>query len=299
MVFKVGVCMTVYIICAAALVSAVYLAVKCALMKKSAREIAEKLDEKLSTDTNTLIDISSGDRDMRSLAAALNAELAKLRDERRRCSRGDAELKEAVTNISHDIRTPLTAVCGYLDLLEREEMSPAARRYLELVENRAEHMKTLTEELFRYSVVAAAKPLKLERVCVNDALEESIAAFYGAISQRGITPDITITESRIERITDSSALRRVFGNIITNALKYSRGDLTIEMTDDCVIMFANSSDDLGKISVERLFDRFYTVETGSSSTGLGLSIAKLLVEQMNGAILAEIRGDKLVITVKL
>lgn len=291
--------MLVYIICAAALAAVVYLAVKCVLMKRSAREIAEKLDEKLSTDTNTLIDISSGDRDMRMLAASLNGQLVKLRGERRRYRQGDAELKEAVTNISHDIRTPLTAVCGYLDLLGREEMSPEARRYLELIENRTDLMKQLTEELFRYSVVAAARPLELERVCVNDALEESIAAFYGAITQRGITPEITITENRIERITDRSALRRVFGNIITNALKYSRGDLIIEMTDECVISFANSSDDLGKVSVERLFDRFYTVETGSGSTGLGLSIAKLLVEQMNGDIFAEIRDDKLVLTVIL
>lgn len=291
--------MLVYIVYAAAAAAVVYLAAKCFLMKKSAREIAEKLDEKLSTDTNTLIDISSGDRDMRALAAKLNAELAKLRDERRRCRQGDAELKEAVTNISHDIRTPLTAMCGYLDLLGREEMSPAARQYLELIVNRTNLMKQLTEELFRYSMVAAAKPLELDRVCVNDVLEESIAAFYGAITQRGITPDITITENRVERITDRSALRRVFGNIIANALKYSRGDLIIELTDECVISFANSSDDLGKISVERLFDRFYTVETGSNSTGLGLSIAKLLVEQMNGSIFAEIRGDKLVLTVKL
>lgn len=291
--------MPVLLFCLAALAAAAFLAVKCALMKRAAREIADKLDEKLSTDTNTLIDISSGDKDMRALASALNVELARLRDERRLCRQGDTELKDAVTNISHDIRTPLTAVCGYLDLLGREEMSPRARQYLEQIENRTELMKQLTEELFRYSVIAAAKKFDLERLCVNDVLEESIATFYGAISQSGITPDITITERRVERIADRSALMRVFGNIITNAIKYSRGDLIVKMTDDCVITFANSSDSLGKISVERLFDRFYTVETGSNSTGLGLSIAKLLAEQMNGGIFAEIREDKLVITVKL
>ncbi len=226
-------------------------------------------------------------------------ELAKLREERRLCKQGDTELKDAVTNISHDLRTPLTAMCGYLDLLEREEMSGSVRQYLEQIENRTEVMKQLTEELFRYSVVAAAKEFDLERLCVNDVLEESLATFYGAISQQGIIPEITITDQRIERITDRSALTRVFGNIITNALKYSSGDLFVEMTEDCVITFANSSDNLGRISAERLFDRFYTVETGSNSTGLGLSIAKLLVEQMKGSISAEIRGDKLFITVKL
>lgn len=288
-----------YIICAVLACAAAFFTVKCYVMKKSAREIREKMAEKLSEDTNTLIDISSSDKDMRELAAALNDQLVTLRHERRLCRQGDKELKDAVTNISHDLRTPLTAICGYLDLLEREEMSVRVRQYLEQIENRTEVMKTLTEELFRYSVVAAAREFELERLCVNDVLEESLATFYGAVSQRGITPEITITEKRIERITDRSALTRVFGNIITNALKYSSGDLFVEMTEDCVITFANSSDNLERVSAERLFDRFYTVETGSNSTGLGLSIAKLLVEQMNGSISAEIRDSKLFITVKL
>lgn len=288
-----------YFICAVSICAAVFFAVKCFIMKKSAREIREKIAEKLSEDTNTLIDISSSDKDMRELAAALNDELVTLRRERRLCRQGDKELKDAVTNISHDLRTPLTAICGYLDLLEREEMSVRVRQYLEQIENRTEVMKQLTEELFRYSVVAAAREFELERLCVNDVLEESLATFYGAVSQRGITPEITITERRIERITDKSALTRVFGNIITNALKYSSGDLFVEMTEDCTITFANSSDNLERVSAERLFDRFYTVETGSNSTGLGLSIAKLLVEQMNGSISAEIRDSKLFITVKL
>lgn len=288
-----------YIICAVLACVAAFFTVKCYVMKKSAREIREKMAEKLSEDTNTLIDISSSDKDMRELAAALNDQLVTLRHERRLCRQGDKELKDAVTNISHDLRTPLTAICGYLDLLEREEMSVRVRQYLEQIENRTEVMKQLTEELFRYSVVAAAREFELERLCVNDVLEESLATFYGAVSQRGITPEITITEKRIERITDRSALTRVFGNIITNALKYSSGDLFVEMTEDCVITFANSSDNLERVSAERLFDRFYTVETGSNSTGLGLSIAKLLVEQMNGSIFAEIRDNKLFITVKL
>jgi len=292
--------MQLYIICILCAGAAVFFAVKSFLMKKSSREISEKLSEKLSGDTNTLIDISSADKDMRALAAALNEELSKLREERRLCRQGDTELKDAVTNISHDLRTPLTAISGYLDLLEREEMSGAVRQYLEQIRNRTELMKQLTEELFRYSVVAAAKSFVPERLCVNDVLEESLAAFYGAISGGGIVPEINITEQRIERITDKSALTRVFGNIITNALKYSRGDLFVTMMaagERCEIAFANSVINAGKISAERLFDRFYTVETGSNSTGLGLSIAKLLVEQMKGSISAEIRGDKLIITV--
>lgn len=102
---------------------------------------------------------------------------------------GDRELKEAVTNISHDLRTPLTAICGYLDLLEREDKSEAATRYLSLIENRVQALKQLTEELFRYSVIlSTANDMNLEAVNINGVLEESVAAFYVALTERGITP---------------------------------------------------------------------------------------------------------------
>lgn len=281
-------------------VAVVILTVKIFLMKKSAREISEKLAEKLNDDTNTVIDISSGDRDMRDLAASLNTELVKLREERRRCAQGDAELKSAVTNISHDLRTPLTAMCGYLDILERCEKSEEVSRCLEQIKSRTDAMKTLTEELFRYSAAVEARELKLEKLCVNDILAESLAAFYGAVTERGITPEIIIPEKKIRVIADRSALSRIFSNVLSNALKYSSKDLFVELSENesentCQITFANSAANIDHISVERLFDRFYTVEDGSSSTGLGLSIAKLLAELCGGKIFAEIRGEKLFI----
>ena len=132
----------------------VILAVRLGLMKKAAREIRTAFAEKLQTETNTLIGISSRDPEMRRLAADINVQLAALRGERRRFQHGDLELKEAVTNISHDLRTPLTAICGYLDLLSEETLPETARRYLSQIENRTEVMKQLTEELFRYSMVS-------------------------------------------------------------------------------------------------------------------------------------------------
>lgn len=275
------------------------LAIKVYVMKKSVREISEKLNEKLSTDTNTLIDISSADRDIRRLAAELNTELSALRGERIRCANGDTELKNAITNISHDLRTPLTAMCGYLDLLDRTELPELSRQYALQIRNRADAMKTLTEELFRYSIAAAPGEPELSQICVNDILEESIASFYGAISERGITPEIHICEPRVIRIADKSALLRIFSNIIANALKYSNGNLIITLYEDGEISFRNSANNLGLISVERLFDRFYTVNDGSQSTGLGLSIAKLLTEQSGGAISARIEDEMLVIALKI
>lgn len=275
------------------------LAIKIFLLKKSTREISASLREKLSEDTNTLIDISSADRDMRRLAAELNIELSALREERIRCANGDTELKNAITNISHDLRTPLTAMCGYIDLLDRTELPEAARQYSLQIRSRADAMKSLTEELFRYSIAAAPSEPELSQICMNDLLEESIASFYGAISEREITPEIHICEQRVIRIADKSALLRIFSNIIANALKYSSGNLIITLRENGEISFRNSADNLELISVERLFDRFYTVNDGSQSTGLGLSIAKLLTEQSGGEISARIENQMLVITVKI
>ena len=133
---------------------------------------------------------------------------------------------------------------------------------------------------------------------LRGALEEALLSFYGAMEQRNITPEIQLPESRVERCLDPSALSRIFSNILGNALKYSSGDLTVCMDQEGTIVFTNAAAGLTTVTAGRLFDRFYTVQTGSSSTGLGLSIAKLLTERMNGSIGAEYRDGKLSITLR-
>ena len=266
-------------------------------LRKSAQEIAEAFRDRLAADTNTLIDISSRDLYMRKLAADINTQLRLLRKQRHKYLTGDRELKEAVTNISHDLRTPLTAICGYLDLLEREEKSEDIARYLSLIVNRVEAMKQLTEELFRYSVILSSGELVLESVCVNGVLEESIAAFYGALTSRAIQPEIHITENRIERQLNREALGRVFSNILNNALKYSDGDLAITLRDDGDIIFSNTASGLNEVQVGKLFDRFFTVEAARNSNGLGLAISKTLVEQMGGTIQAKSEEGRLYICI--
>lgn len=236
---------------------------------------------------------------MRSLANAINIQLRKLCAERHRFRQGDIELKNAVTNISHDLRTPLTAICGYLDLLEREEKSEAAGRYLSQIKNRTEALKSLTEELFQYSVVTSSQDLKPERMDMVRALEESLLSFYGVMQEKGIQPNISLPEEPIYRELDASALNRVFSNIISNAVKYSDGDFAVTMKEDGSITFVNSAKKLDAVTVGRLFDRFYTVDAGRNSTGLGLSIAKLLTERMGGHIEAAFEADRLHIIIKL
>lgn len=267
-------------------------------LRKSAQEIAEAFRDRLAADTNTLIDISSRDPYMCRLAASINVQLRQLRSQRHKYLNGDRELKEAVTNISHDLRTPLTAICSYMDLLEKEEKSEAVTRYLSLIANRTEAMKQLTEEFFRYSVILSAAEMQLEAVSINGALEESIAAFYGALTLRGIVPEIRITETPVLRRLNRGSLSRVFGNILNNALKYSDGDLEIQLRQDGEIIFSNTASKLDDVQVGRLFDCFFTVEAARNSNGLGLAISKTLVEQMGGVITARFQDSRLSIHIQ-
>lgn len=283
----------IVLICSLAL-AALCLLAYLLVLRHSLREAAEELDEKLRTDTNTLISISSSDRAMQSLVTHINRQLQALRRERLRLHSGNAELTVAVTNISHDLRTPLTALCGYLDLLEQEPQTEAAARYLAVIRERTDAMRALTEELFRYSVLTAtADELHTEPVCLNDVLEQSLAGFYGALSARGITPSVQLPEEKVIRPLDAAALRRVFDNILSNAAKYSDGDLTVTLSPDGSVTFSNHASALSRVEAARLFDRFYTVDSARGSTGLGLSIAKLLTEKLHGTISADYENETL------
>ena len=275
------------------------LSAKLLLMRRDLHVLAADLHDHLHTDSNTLLTSDSRDPALRAVAATLNDELTELRRQRLRYENGDRELKQAVTNISHDLRTPLTAINGYLDLLEGEEKSTAAARYLSLIENRTDAMTRLTEELFRYSVILAEEePLAHEPVVLNDALAESLASFYGALTSRGITPQIKICDTRVTRLLDKDALARVLANILNNALKYSDGDLAVQLDEDGTLYFSNHAAALDEVSTAQLFDRFFTVENARHSTGLGLSIAKSLTEQMHGEISAAYSDSLLTITLR-
>ena len=276
----------------------IILSIKIYLMEKSVREITEAFDDRIKTDTNILIDISSRNKKMRKLAARINTELRLLRKERRCYQQGNQELKDSVTNISHDLRTPLTAICGYLNLLKREEKSGVVEEYLVQIQNGVDVLISLTEELFHYSIVTSSYEPKRERINVVSVLEESLLSFYGMMQEKGIQPVITMPEEPVWRMLDVDALKRIFSNVIGNALKYSDGDLFVDMKENGTITFSNTAQTLNSVIVRRLFERFYTVGTNYYSTGLGLSIAKLLTERMGGQIRAEYKEEMLFITVQ-
>lgn len=269
-------------------------------MRKAIREIKRGFSEKLYTDTNTPIMLSSHDKLVSSLANDINVELKELQKQKHRYIQGDKELKNAITNISHDLRTPLTTICGYLSLLDKEEKSEHIARQLSIIKNRTFALKQLVEELFRYTtIISDTENSVYTETVINNVLEDCISSYYAIFKEKGITPNINLCEQKIVRSVDKTALLRIFNNIIDNAIKYSEGDLTISLFENGKIVFSNHTSDLNEIQIGKLFDRFYTVNTARKSTGLGLSIAKALIEKIDGNISADYSNNVLSIIIKL
>ena len=286
------------IILAVLLLTAVILAAKVYFLHRSAEEIAKAFHDIRMSDTNTLISVSSRDPYMRRLAADINLELRLLRKERRRCQQGDLELKEAVAGLSHDLRTPLTALIGYL-----ESSGAGGKRR----NGQALPFADPQPDRGAEGSDGGAVPVQCGRVLPGAASGAcgcgrgaggKLLSFYGVMQEKGIEPVIHLPEAPVCRSLDISAVNRIFSNIVSNALKYSDGDFFVCMDLDCGISFINTAQNLNAVAVGRMFDKFYTVEANRNSTGLGLSIAKILTERMGGSIEAEYSEGKLRIRIR-
>lgn len=278
----------------------ILLIVKIYFMKKSIREIELLLKEILKSNTNNLLSISSSDKDIKKLTNDLNIELKELRGQRLQYENGNQELKKSITNISHDMRTPLTAISGYIDLIKENKNIEKKEAYLKIIESKTNDLILLTDQLFDFSkTMDIGTKVKKEMCLINEILEETLANYYIIFKENNITPQIEITENRIYRAVDKNTIVRVFENILSNVSKYSNGDFKVILDNEGKITFSNKSTLLDATTVEKIFNRYYTVENAKKSTGIGLSIAKQLVELNNGKITAEYIKSYLIIKIVL
>ena len=262
----------------------------------SIKEIEDNLDIILNNDTNKLITISTSDKRLNRLTATLNTSLKKIRKLEITYKNGNKELQESITNISHDLRTPLTAIKGYIDLIKKEKSKKKIVEYLKIIENKSEDLVILTEQLYDYSKSLDLKDkLKKEKVCINDILEDTILSYYALIKKKNLTPEINITTKRIYRKIDKNMAIRILENIISNTIKYTDEDIKITLLDNGKIIIKNKSHVLDNTTVNKMFDRYYTIESGSNTSGIGLSIAKQLVNINGGKITAKYSQGYLIV----
>ena len=278
----------------------IFLAVKLYVIKQSIKEIEKSFSKILRTDTNNIIAISSSDKDIKNLTINLNNNLSELRGQKLQYKNGNQELKKIITNISHDLRTPLTAIKGYVDLIEQEKLSNNQKEYLKVIQKKSNELTELTGQLFEYTkLMDIDVKIKKEECCINEILEETLVSYYSIFKEQNIIPNISICSTKVYKIVNKISIIRVFENILSNVVKYSNGDLKVEMQENGTITFSNKATSLDETTVQKIFDRYFSVENAKESTGIGLSIAKQLVELNNGSIKAKYVNGYLIIEIKL
>ena len=205
-----------------------------------------------------------------------------------------------MANLSHDLRTPLTAIGGYLTLLSETDDPAEREQYLKVLGERTAVMRQLTEELLQYSVIVSDDHTQdTEELSINTVLAESIAGAYPMLTERGIAPEVTLPDTPVIRKANRTELSRMFANLLTNAVRYSDGDLSVTLAVNGDVTFANAASGLDPVLAGQLFDRFFTVETGAKGVGLGLSIVRTLAERMGGCAEAKYTDGRLAVTVHL
>lgn len=282
-------------------VTVVILIIKLVLLRRGYKELTQNIRDQVDGETSIPITLTTSDKCAREAAVTINDELKRLKDERLRFESGNRKIQDTVTNISHDLRTPLTAIHAYLDLLEDEPDEEVRAEYLRRIKNRADVLTDLTGELFEYSKNTNGDYISSSSTDVTDLkriTEECFISFYAAFTGKGIEPEIILPDATVKILCDKRSADRILENIIGNALKYADGGFKAEIRSDGTAIFSNPAPNLTAVQTAKLFDRFYTVSDGTDSTGLGFAIARELTLRVGGKIEADLKDGLLVITVK-
>ena len=264
----------------------------------SIQEIDYKLNNKLKSDTNNLITTSTNNKTLNNIANNLNFYLKEIRKQELEYKLGNKEIRRSITDISHDLRTPLTSIRGYIDLLKKTTSLKKQKEYIEIIDERVDNLINLTDQLFDYSKALDTKDkLNKENICLNDILEETIISYYSLFKKNNINPNINISKNKVYRNLDKFMLTRIFENILSNSIKYTDKELNITLESTGKIIFSNKTNNLDKVTIAKIFDRYYTVENAKKNSGIGLSIAKQLVELNDGTIKATYNKKTLIIEI--
>lgn len=262
------------------------------IYKRQIRDICRQLSFLKEHESNLMITKQINGGDIRELADCLNEMIERQRKERRKYLKKEQEISDIYTNLSHDIRTPLTSLNGYFELLRDSEKLEDRQRYLSVIEERIDSLKEMLEELFTYTRLKnETYNLELKELYFERILKETIFSYYDEWEKRGIEPDIQIEETSMKMLGNEQGLKRVVRNIIKNGLDHGQSQICIALRRDgqeAVCLFRNKTERPGDINPDRVFERFYKADQArsKSSAGLGLSIAKEFTTRMNGQIKA-------------
>ena len=273
-----------------------------ALLQHQFSNINRQLEKRLAGNIRQPISLQLINRALNQLTANINKSL-KAEENLRLCSvREEKKFKELIANISHDLRTPLTAIKGYQQLLGSSELTEDQQKKLGIARKHADELGHLIEHFFEYSyLLNAESKLNIEKINLTYVVTECLAASIGTFEKRGLMVHIEET-APVFVLADQEMLVRIVQNLIQNCIAHSASNIIVKIftMENAIISFENSMENATEIDVNCLFDRFYTTDQARrKSTGLGLSIVKMLAEQMGGTVSASLQGEGLAIVVEL
>lgn len=284
------------------------------LLVRELRNMTKGMERLRSTGSSQLT-IGTQNKDVAALAASINTLYRESQEGQAEMIRQNTELKQSMADISHDLRTPLTALIGYLKLLyQKDAPSEKQKQYLDTAYEKAGTLHRLVSTLFDLArLESGAYQFVWETIDVKQLLEQELAAFYTQFLELGQEPAIDLGEETLWVRGDQGALQRILGNLIQNALKHGRGEIEVKAYrhkrnkdipleekhsgDKVWVEVSNAAPDLEGTDLSLLFRRAYRadVSRSGSGSGLGLTIVKEFTEQMNGRVQAEYREGRIII----
>lgn len=269
--------------------------------QRQVKDICRQLVFLMKHDSNMLIHREFGLGGIGMLSDRLNDLLELRRKEKQYYQEKETLIADTYTNLSHDIRTPLTSLDGYFQFMEACENVEEQRRYLNIIHERIHSLNEMLEELFMFTKLKnESYRLELTSCCINRILKETVFSYYDEWVRREIQPDIQITEEQLYIDGNKQGLSRIIQNVIKNGLDHGEKKIRIVLKreqNQAVLRISNQVIASEKIDIEHVFDRFYKADAARSktSTGLGLSIAREFVRRMNGEIGAKIEENEFIV----
>ncbi len=273
------------------------------LLNKELKSLSKQVDNLINMNSNHLIYSEYNLKNVAPIIIKINHLIKKSKNIELNYNNKNKSLMKMMTNISHDLRTPLTSALGYIDMILYSNISKEEQiKELKIIEERLKRLEELINSFFEFSkIISNNKDPELEKMNLNTILENCIINYYEDYKNHKRQILFNYNQNKIMLYSNKEILVRIFDNLIANAYKHSTGDLEINITanDTIKITFINSLD-YNDLDIHKMFDEFYTIDISRTkgNTGLGLAIAKEFTESLGGKIYANKKKGLLEITVE-
>ena len=287
-------------------VISVYFSARFFLLSKNIKEVSKDFME-ISQDIerNRRLTLNSPNKNLENLLMYINEYLEKTQKEKIKSINREREIRKEIENISHDLRTPLTSILGYLELMRDDDTTQEEQvEYISIIERKSKALQNLIQTFYDVSRLEANDyKMNMEVIDIHKELMEHMLLYYNDFEKRNLNVNIDMIDECVNIEGDIKSIERIFNNLIQNAIKYSKSSLEVQLNKNkeyVNITFVNDIENLEEKDVDNLFNRFYMKDESrhNHSSGLGLTVTKLLIETMNGEIDAFIKDNYIYFNLK-